>query len=776
MSLTDSLQREIEQLRAAINFYNYQYYVLDAPEVPDAEYDRLFQRLKTLENDYPETVTPDSPTQRVGAGPVSEFMQVAHELPMLSLENAFNEEDMRQFDRRVNERLHSKAVEYACEPKLDGIAASLLYEQGQLVRAATRGDGSVGEDITHNIRTIPSVPLKLLGGDFPQRLEVRGEVYMPREGFEKLNQQARLREEKTFVNPRNAAAGSLRQLDPAITAARPLEMCCYGVGVITGYPLPPDYAATLRLLQGWGFKISPYLETVNGVAGCLTYYQKLSLLRDSLPYDIDGLVFKVNRFDQQEQLGSVARAPRWAIAHKFPAQEELTQVKAIEFQVGRTGVITPVARLEPVFVGGVTVSNATLHNMDEIARLDVRAGDSVIVRRAGDVIPQVVQVIKERRPDNTQPISVPDHCPVCGSDVERVQLGKQGGKQTEGAAYRCIGRLLCSAQVQQAIIHFASRKAMDIEGLGEKTVIQLVDAGLVASPADLYLLQPAMLEKLEGFAEVSARNLHQAIAESRQVPLKRFIYALGIPDVGEETARVLADYLGSLERIRTAESRILALLPDIGAEVASEIRHFFSDEHNISVLGDLLARGVQPQEPAACKPRYVSFEDFILRLNIGGIAKGGAEKLAQHFASLASLLDASPADLAAAGLSSKAVVSFMAFRDDAQQRRNTETFVEKLHQYGWHWQVAANEQEIALPLQGQTYVLTGTLSQLGRSQAKVYLEQLGAKVSGSISSKTHCLVAGEAAGSKLSKAQALDVPVLDEAAFIKLLSEHGIIV
>ncbi|MAY42190.1 MAG: DNA ligase (NAD(+)) LigA, partial [Oceanospirillaceae bacterium] len=472
MSLIVSIELQIQQLREQLNRHNYNYYVLDDPSVPDAEYDRLFQQLKLLESDNPTLITPDSPTQRVGGKPLSSFSQITHELPMLSLDNAFNAEDMSEFNRRIIDRLktNESEIEYACEPKLDGIAVSLLYEDGVLVRGATRGDGSVGEDITLNVRTISTIPLKLSDKGYPKRLEVRGEIYMPKAGFETLNKRALAQGEKAFVNPRNAAAGSLRQLDPKVTASRPLEMCSYSVGVVEGGTVADKHGDILRQLKRWGFKLNPLLEEVSGVEGCLSYYERVTSLRDTLPYEIDGVVFKVNDLALQKQLGFVSRAPRWAIAHKFPAQEEITLVKAIEFQVGRTGAVTPVARLEPVFVGGVTVSNATLHNMDEVARLDVRAGDSVIIRRAGDVIPQVVSVVLERRPKDTVSVEMLSHCPVCDSKVERLE---------DEAVSRCTGGLYCAAQRKEALKHYASRKAMDIDGLGDKLIEMLVDLDLL---------------------------------------------------------------------------------------------------------------------------------------------------------------------------------------------------------------------------------------------------------------------------------------------------------
>ncbi len=783
MSLPESVSSRAEQLRTEIEQHNYRYYVLDQPSVPDSEYDRLFRELQQLEEEYPELVSAESPTQRVGKKPDTGFAEVTHEQPMLSLDNAFGEEDMAAFVRRVQERLglaNTEALDFACEPKLDGLAVSLMYEQGRLVRAATRGDGYTGEDITLNVRTLKSVPLRLMGEDWPDRLEVRGEIYMPRAGFERLNEQARAADEKTFVNPRNAAAGSLRQLDPAITAKRPLEFCCYSTGVVEGGELPQTHAARLQQLNTWGLKINAEMSVVQGLEGCREYYTALAAKRDQLAYDIDGIVFKVDRLDLQQQLGFVSRAPRWAIAHKFPAQEEITRLKAVEFQVGRTGAITPVARLEPVFVGGVTVSNATLHNMDEIARLGVKAGDHVIVRRAGDVIPQIVQVVEERRTGDETEVQIPEHCPVCGSDVERTRLVKRGkGREqvSEGAIYRCVGRLACRAQLTQALIHFVSRKAMDIDGLGEKSIELLVEREMVKSPADLYRLQVEDFLTLEGFAQLSSENLHNAIAASRQVALARFIYALGIPEVGEGTARSLAAKLGNLQRLREAEPLLLTWLPDIGLEVAHEIHNFMQDAHNRQVIDDLLAQGIEFKDSAGIAPELqgsISFDMLIQRLDIPGVAKTGAQALAKYFSALEPLLAADESVLVEVPkLSKKARDGVMGCLRQPDWVATARALEAQLLAFGMHWscepEVPAGAAE--QPLLGQTWVLTGTLEQMSRDQAKERLLALGAKVSGSVSGKTHTVVAGPGAGSKLAKAEQLGVPVLDEAAFLARLAE-----
>ena len=670
------IELEVESLRSQLEAWNYQYYVLDTPSVPDAEYDRLMRRLQELEQQYPELVRADSPTQRVGGEPQSEFSQVTHEVPMLSLDNAFDGAELRDFDRRVRERLGNPEaeVEYACEPKLDGIAVSLLYRDGVLERGATRGDGYSGEDITHNVRTIPSIPLRLQGEHIPGVLEVRGEIYMPRSGFESLNQRAREAGEKTFVNPRNAAAGSLRQLDARVTAQRPLEMCCYSVGQVERGELPVTHTQVLDRLLQWGLRTNPESAVVVGAEACEAYYEALAVKRDQLPYDIDGIVFKVNDLALQQRLGFVSRAPRWAIARKFPAQEEMTRLLDVEFQVGRTGAITPVARLEPVFVGGVTVSNATLHNSDEIQRLGVQVGDTVIVRRAGDVIPQVVSVVSERRPDDARPVAFPDRCPVCDSPVER----------EEGeAVVRCMGGLVCAAQQKAAIKHFASRRAMDIEGLGDKLVEQLVDEGLVENVAGLYTLTREQLQGLERMGEKSADNLLAALDVSKQTSLARFIFALGIREVGEATALNLARHFGNWETLAAAGDEQLLAVDDVGPVVADHLRQFFDSASSMQV-------------------------------------------------------------------------------------------VEQLRRAGVNWpdlEVAPPEQ---LPLAGQIWVVTGKLEAMGRNEAKQLLQDLGAKVAGSVSSRTSCVVAGPGAGSKLGKATELGGEVLDESAFLQRLAALGI--
>ncbi len=789
MTDTSLAAPRILQLRAELDGHNHRYHVLDEPSVPDAEYDRLFHELKALEAQHPELITAESPTQRVGSLALSAFGEVKHEVPMLSLGNAFEETDLLDFERRVREGLDLPAgdlfgggaeVEYSCEPKLDGLAVSLLYREGVLVRGATRGDGSTGEDISVNVRTIRNVPLKLQGQGWPAVLEVRGEVFMSKAGFEALNARQLEQGAKTFANPRNAAAGSLRQLDSKITASRPLEFCCYGIGQVHG-ELPHTHVGILQALKHWGMPISRELKLANGADECLAYYRDMGERRESLGYEIDGVVFKVNSLAYQRELGFRAREPRWAIAHKFPALEELTELLDVEFQVGRTGAVTPVARLKPVKVAGVTVSNATLHNMDEVARLGVMIGDTVIIRRAGDVIPQVVQVVLERRPDSARPVHIPDSCPVCGSHVERTQLVKRSkGKETfsEGSVYRCVGRLACAAQLKQAIIHFVSRRAMDIEGLGDKTIDQLVDEKLIASPADLYRLTFEQIINLEGFAEVSSNKLLQAIADSKQPSLARFIYALGIPDVGEETAKVLARALASLQRVQQALPEVLTYLPDIGLEVAHEIHSFFADSHNQQVIEALLASeqcGLHLQGQGELSAEFsasATLASMLDKLHIPSVGPGGAQKLADKFASLQAILAADWLDLRQTlpEKQAKAVREFFARAANAERACAIEA---QLHAFGMHWH--SEKKVIAgLPLAGQTWVLTGSLEIMSRDVAKQKLESLGAKVAGSVSAKTSCVVAGPGAGSKLAKASELGLQVMDEAQFLDALAGFGL--
>jgi len=582
-STLESSRRRAAQLRRDIEYHNYRYYILDDPEIPDAEWDRLLQELRALESEHPEFVTADSPTQRVGATPTDEFAEVRHRVPMLSLDNAFTEDDLRAFDRRVRERVGTtEEIEYSAEPKLDGLAISVTYENGVFVRAATRGDGTTGEDVSANVRTIRSLPLHLQG-KAPPVFEARGEVFMPVSGFDRLNAEAAKRGEKIFANPRNAAAGSLRQLDPRITAQRPLDIFFYAVGAIDGLELPPLHSQTLDMLRRYGLKVSPEIRRVRGAEGCLEYYAEIGRRRASLAYQIDGVVYKVDSITAQRALGFVSRAPRWAVAHKFPAEEALTQLRDVEFQVGRTGALTPVARLEPVFVGGVTVSNATLHNMDEVVRKDVRIGDTVVVRRAGDVIPEVARVLAERRPAGAREVQLPTHCPVCAAPVER---------DADAAVARCTGGYRCSAQRKERLRHFASRRALDIEGVGEKLVDQLVEAALVESPADLYRLEAATLANLERMGPKSAENIIGALQKSKATTLARFLFALGIRDVGEATAAALAAHFGTLERLMTADLEGVQRVSDVGPVIAHHVVEFFADAANREVVERLQAAGL----------------------------------------------------------------------------------------------------------------------------------------------------------------------------------------
>jgi DNA ligase (NAD+) len=612
-------RRRIEELRTEINFHNYRYYVLDDPLITDSEYDRLMRELQALERRFPHLITPDSPTQRVGAEPLKSFATVEHRVPMLSLENAFSDEELSEFDRRARERLNVEKIRYAAEPKLDGLALSLVYEKGVLVRGATRGDGMRGEDVTANVRTISSIPLRLLGKGYPGVLEVRGEVYMTRAGFSALNRRVTEAGAKPFANPRNAAAGSLRQLDPRITAERPLAMFCYGLGQIADGWKPETHSASIRCLADWGLRVSPELEIVSGVKGCRDYFERMAQRRDALDYDIDGVVFKVERIAQQEQLGYVSRAPRWAIARKFPAQEETTRVLDIDVQVGRTGALTPVARLAPVTVAGVTVTNATLHNEDEIRRKDIRIGDTVVVRRAGDVIPQVVQVLVERRPADALEFRMPRRCPECGSDVVR---------NPGEAVSRCSGGLFCPAQRKEAIEHFASRRAMDIDGLGEKLVEHLVDLGLVNNPADLYDLDAKTVSKLERMGEKSAENLIGALRRSRETTFPRFLYALGVREVGETTARALAEAFGSLEALETADEERLQQVPDVGPVVAANVHTFFKQPHNLEVIAKLLQAGIQWPAPNAQsdRPKPLEGKTVVLTGTLKSMSREEAKK------------------------------------------------------------------------------------------------------------------------------------------------------
>jgi DNA ligase (NAD+) len=664
-----NIQTQIDNLRKTLRQYEYEYHVLDNPTVPDSEYDRLFHQLKALELEHPEFLTSDSPTQRVGAKPLSGFSQIRHEIPMLSLDNAFSDEEFNAFVKRIEDRLIvlPKPLTFCCEPKLDGLAVSILYVNGILTQAATRGDGTTGEDITANIRTIRNIPLQLLTDNPPARLEVRGEVFMPHSGFERLNEYALEHGEKTFANPRNAAAGSLRQLDPNITSKRPLVLNAYGIGIAEGFELPNTHYARLQWLKSIGIPVNPEIRLCNGTNEVLDFYRDIQNKRSSLGYDIDGTVLKINDIALQNELGFISKAPRWAIAYKFPAQEELTVLNDVEFQVGRTGAITPVAKLKPVFVAGVTVSNATLHNGDEIERLNIAIGDTVVIRRAGDVIPQIIGVLHERRPDNAKPIIFPTNCPVCDSQIIRI----------EGEAVaRCTGGLFCAAQRKEALKHFVSRKAMDIDGIGGKLIEQLVDRELIHTPADLFKLDLTTLTRLERMGAKSAENALNSLEKAKSTTLARFIFALGIREVGEATALNLANHFKTLDALKAADLEELQQVPDVGEVVANRIFVFWREAHNVAVVEDLIAQGV-------------------------------------------------------------------------------------------HWETVEVKEASENLFKDKTVALTGTLTKMGRNKAKALLQQLGAKVSGSVSSKTDFVIAGDAAGSKLTKAQELNITVLTEEEFLE---------
>lgn len=631
-------EKKIKKLREQINEHNYHYYVTNDPVISDAEYDELFQALQQLEKNHPELITSDSPTQRIGAKPQKEFSEVHHEIPMLSLDNAFTDEDVLAFDQRVHDRTEvSDEIEYICEPKLDGLAVSIRYEKGMLIRASTRGDGTTGEDITENIRTIAMVPLHLRGNDFPGILEVRGEVYMPKKGFNELNARAQEKGEKIFVNPRNAAAGSLRQLDPRITAKRPLEIFCYGIG-ISGKLFDTQYEM-LNALKKWGLRISPEIKIVQGIEACLAYHQYLAEKRQKLPYEIDGVVYKVNSVAAQLKAGFVSRAPRWAVAHKFPAEEVMTVIETVEFQVGRTGALTPVARLRPVFVSGVTVSNATLHNMDEVRRKDIHIGDTVIVRRAGDVIPEVLAVVTQHRPNNARSVDLPLHCPVCHSRVEHI----------EGEAVaRCSGGLFCAAQRKEAIKHFASRRAMNIEGLGDRLIEQLVDTGMLENPADLYSLTSSQLAGLERMAEKSAQNILIALEKSKQTTLPRFLFALGIREVGEATAKQLANHFGDLDALFATDEESLLAVADVGPIVAKHIVSFFSEKHNRDVIKRLVKAGIHWEKITKKDHQPLAGKIFVLTGTLASMTREEAkEKLENAGAKVAGSVSAKTSYLVA---------------------------------------------------------------------------------------------------------------------------------
>lgn len=663
----EQTRKRVDSLRKTINQHNYQYYGLDDPTITDAEYDKLLRELFDLENEFPELIVPDSPTQRVGISPVSELKEVAHIVPMLSLANAFNEDELQAFNKRIKDKLLVDSIMFSGETKFDGLAVNILYEHGLLITAATRGDGSVGEDVTHNVKTIHQIPLRLTGNNIPDLLEVRGEVVITHKGFETLNENQRKQGGKVFANPRNAAAGSLRQLDSRITAQRPLSFFAYGIGDYRGNVELQSHTNILKRLQQWGLPVSSEARQLDGIKACIDYYNEIGERRSQLAHDIDGVVFKVDNISQQRDLGFVSRAPRWAIAYKFPPLEEMTQLLDIEIQVGRTGALTPVARLSPVSVGGVTITNATLHNIDEINRKDVKIGDWVFVRRAGDVIPEVVSVIKEKRA-NVSDFVMPDICPVCSADVLR---------QPGEAVYRCMGGISCAAQNIQAIIHFASRKAMNIDGLGEKLIIQLTALGLIKTVADLYSLTEVQLSELDRMGSKSAANLISALHKSKSTTLERFIYALGIRDVGEATARTLARHYKTIESIEKATTDELEMLNDIGPVVAANIYAFFKQEHNLEIIQRLLSAGIK-------------------------------------------------------------------------------------------WEL--KEDETSQTFNGLSFVLTGSLQKMTRDEATEKLIALGAKVTGTVSSKTSYVVFGENPGSKYEKAIKLGIETLNEESFMEMIN------
>lgn len=830
MTVSPDPAQRIDALRHRIEDANYRYHVLDEPQMADVDYDRLMRELEALEAAHPELASADSPTQRVGHLAASRFAEVRHALPMLSLGNAFSDEEVTEFVRRISERLEVKQPLFSAEPKLDGLAISLRYENGEFVQGATRGDGATGEDVSANLRTVKAIPLRLRGEGWPQVLEVRGEVYMPRAAFETYNAQMRLQGGKVLANPRNGAAGSLRQLDARITAQRPLSFFAYGVGEVSEGALPQTHSAILAQLRAWGFPVSALVEVVQGSDGLLAYYQRIGEARDGLPFDIDGVVYKLDDLAGQREMGFVSRAPRWAIAHKFPAQEQSTTVEAIEIQIGRTGAATPVARLKPVHVAGVIVTNATLHNADQIARLDVRVGDTVIVRRAGDVIPEVAGVVAEQRPPGTQPWQMPTHCPVCGSEIVR----------EEGeAVWRCSGELTCPAQRKEAFRHFVSRRAMDVDGLGEKFIEVLVDSGVVQGVADLYLLNVDQLLQLRMISTAEsphaflrearehlasgaygqlentvvgigvdlagereaphtwqadllraglpafdwnrkkiatkwAENLIEAIEQSRDTTLERFLFALGIEHVGESTAKALSAWFGDLALIRHLPWPLFKRVPDIGGEVARSLGHFFDQPGNQQAIDDLLQRGVRIGDAHPPSPKLreaLSFASVLQDMDIPKVTPVRAQQLAAAVASFDALRSAGSDALLQAGVPAPVVASLLqwlerpenaALASAAQQAM--ETVLSRLPD--------ADALQ-AGPLDGQTVVITGTLAALTRDAAKQRLEALGAKVAGSVSKKTAFLVAGEEAGSKLDKAQSLGVEIWDEARLLAFLGEHG---
>ncbi|WP_372376421.1 NAD-dependent DNA ligase LigA [Xanthomonas axonopodis pv. cajani] len=830
MTVSPDPAQRIDALRRRIEDANYRYHVLDEPQMADADYDKLMRELEALERAHPELASADSPTRRVGHLAASRFAEVRHALPMLSLGNAFSDEEVAEFVRRISERLEVKQPLFSAEPKLDGLAISLRYENGEFVQGATRGDGATGEDVSANLRTVKAIPLRLRGEGWPQVLEVRGEVYMPRAAFEAYNAQMRAQGGKVLANPRNGAAGSLRQLDARITAQRPLSFFAYGVGEVSEGALPQTHSAILAQLRAWGFPVSALVEVVQGSDGLLAYYQRIGEARDGLAFDIDGVVYKLDDLAGQREMGFVSRAPRWAIAHKFPAQEQSTTVEAIEIQIGRTGAATPVARLKPVHVAGVIVTNATLHNADQIARLDVRVGDTVIVRRAGDVIPEVAAVVADQRPPGTQAWQMPTQCPVCGSEIVR----------EEGqAVWRCSGELTCPAQRKEAFRHFVSRRAMDVDGLGEKFIEVLVDSGLVKGVADLYLLSVDQLLQLRlistadsphaflrearehlasgAYAQLEAsvvgigvdlagerdvpqtwqadllraglpsfdwnrkkiatkwaENLIEAIETSRDTTLERFLFALGIEHVGESTAKALSAWFGDLELIRHLPWPLFKRVPDIGGEVARSLGHFFDQAGNQQAIDDLLQRGVRIGDTHPPLPKLrgeLSLANLLEDLEIPKVTPIRAAQIATAFGSIDALRNGGPEPLVEAGVPQSVAESLAAWLLVPANDTLAVNAQRKLSELLAMLPEAGEEK--TGPLDGQTVVITGTLAALTRDAAKQRLEALGAKVAGSVSKKTAFLVAGEEAGSKLDKAQSLGVEIWDEARLLAFLGDHG---
>ncbi|WP_386337906.1 NAD-dependent DNA ligase LigA [Xanthomonas citri pv. citri] len=830
MTVSPDPAQRIDALRRRIEDANYRYHVLDEPQMADADYDKLMRELEALERAHPELASADSPTQRVGHLAASRFAEVRHAMPMLSLGNAFSDEEVTEFVRRISERLEVRQPLFSAEPKLDGLAISLRYENGEFVQGATRGDGATGEDVSANLRTVKAIPLRLRGEGWPRVLEVRGEVYMPRAAFEAYNAQMRAQGGKVLANPRNGAAGSLRQLDARITAQRPLSFFAYGVGEVSEGALPQTHSAILAQLRAWGFPVSALVEVVQGSDGLLAYYQRIGEARDGLAFDIDGVVYKLDDLAGQREMGFVSRAPRWAIAHKFPAQEQSTTVEAIEIQIGRTGAATPVARLKPVHVAGVIVTNATLHNADQIARLDVRVGDTVIVRRAGDVIPEVAAVVADQRPPGTQAWQMPTQCPVCGSEIVR----------EEGqAVWRCSGELICPAQRKEAFRHFVSRRAMDVDGLGEKFIEVLVDSGLVKGVADLYLLSVDQLLQLRlistadsphaflrearehlasgAYAQLEAtvvgigvdlagerdvpqtwqadllraglpsfdwnrkkiatkwaENLIEAIETSRDTTLERFLFALGIEHVGESTAKALSAWFGDLELIRHLPWPLFKRVPDIGGEVARSLGHFFDQAGNQQAIDDLLQRGVRIGDTHPPSPKLreaLSFASVLEDMDIPKVTPVRAQQLAAAVESFAALRTAGADALQQAGVPAPVVAALLQWLDRPENAALASAAQQSMET------VLARLPEVGAlqtgPLDGQTVVITGTLAALTRDAAKQRLEALGAKVAGSVSKKTAFLVAGEEAGSKLDKAQSLGVEIWDEARLLAFLGDHG---